>query len=176
MNRQRPPSPDPLEPGDLRRIAHLEQGGVYFHYRVAGVAVDAEHVLLHRTELDDFWSLPGGHVNVGEMAEDALRREMLEEMGVPVAVGRLLWVVENFFHHGGAPHHELGLYFLIDLGAGSPLYDTVAFAGQEGALRVEFQWFPRRPDVLLPLPVLPLWLAEGLVTLPETPRHIVDHS
>ena len=37
-----------------------------FHYRVAGVAMHDARVLLQRTEIDDFWSLPGGHVELHE--------------------------------------------------------------------------------------------------------------
>ena len=37
-----------------------------------------------------------------ESAGAALRREMREELGVHVTVGRLLWLVENFFTFEGA--------------------------------------------------------------------------
>jgi ADP-ribose pyrophosphatase YjhB (NUDIX family) len=157
----------------MRRIATLERGGICFHYRVAGVAVDGDRVLLHRTEIDDFWSLPGGHVELGETAADALRREMMEELGVEIEVGRLLWVVENFFDYGEGRHHEIGLYFLMSLGAGSPLYDRSGFEGDEQGLRIELQWFPRQRNALARLPVLPACLQQELVSLPETTRHLV---
>jgi ADP-ribose pyrophosphatase YjhB (NUDIX family) len=163
-----------LNSDDLRQIAHFEQHGIYFHYRVAGVAIDDDRVLLHRTEIADFWSLPGGHVILGETAEQALRRELLEELDAPVDVGRLLWVVENFFDYSEARHHELGLYFRIDLGADSPFYQMPAFAGAEGSLRIEFRWFPRQDAILAQLPLLPSRLQRELPSLPATPRHLVE--
>jgi len=38
----------------------FERGDVRFNYRVVGIAFDADRVLLHRAERDDFWALPGG--------------------------------------------------------------------------------------------------------------------
>ena len=100
--------------------AQFRDGDRIFGMRAAGVAVDGGRVLLHRAEFDAFWSLPGGRLMFGETAEDALRREMREEIGVRVGVGPLVWVVENFFDHApleGTPrgwagllgHHEIGL-------------------------------------------------------------------
>ncbi len=69
------------------------------HDVVAGALVRDGRVLLgHRHPLrrwyPDVWDLPGGHVEAGESAPDALRRELHEEVGVVADVtGPPLWSV-----------------------------------------------------------------------------------
>jgi 8-oxo-dGTP diphosphatase len=57
------------------------------HQVVAAILRGEDHVLLchrapHRQWFPDVWDFPGGHVQVGEHPEDALRRELVEELGV----------------------------------------------------------------------------------------------
>ena len=40
------------------------------------------------------WSIPGGVVKLGETLHDALKREILEEIGLKISVGRLIGVFE----------------------------------------------------------------------------------
>ncbi|MFF4448221.1 NUDIX domain-containing protein [Streptomyces sp. NPDC001502] len=66
------------------------------HARVTGIVIEDGQILLldQDTDGDRSWSLPGGKVEPGETLEEALRREMLEETGVEVEVGRLLYVCD----------------------------------------------------------------------------------
>lgn len=136
--------------------AQLRDGDTVFFCRVAGVAEDEDRVLLHRSVHDDFWSLPGGHLEVGETAAEALRREMFEETHVGVTVGRLLWVIENFFNlyprdRSPGPsqtiaHHEIGLYLAMEIP--ESLANMSSFMGGElrgnnDEFALEFQWFDR---------------------------------
>ncbi|MFE5860207.1 NUDIX domain-containing protein [Streptomyces virginiae] len=64
--------------------------------RVTGIVIEDGQILLldQDTDGDRSWSLPGGKVEPGETLEQALKREMLEETGVEVEVGRLLYVCD----------------------------------------------------------------------------------
>ena len=47
------------------------------------------------------WSLPGGHVELGETLLDAVRREIKEETGLDVEVGPLIELFDRIHHDGG---------------------------------------------------------------------------
>lgn len=54
---------------------------------------------------------PGGGIDFGERAEDALRREIREEMEAEIEDVRLLSVIENLFELEGQPRHEIVFVF-----------------------------------------------------------------
>jgi 8-oxo-dGTP diphosphatase len=78
---------------------------------VAALVRDADgRVLLTRRRADqpmpNLWELPGGKVEAGESPEEALAREIAEELGCAVAVGRIDDVV---FHR----YPEFDLLMLV---------------------------------------------------------------
>lgn len=80
------------------------------------VIVDRGKILLCQVKGRDYYYLPGGHVNFGESAEEALRREIKEEMDVSTKTLRFIGVVENIFNDGKEKHHELNLVFDTKIG------------------------------------------------------------
>jgi ADP-ribose pyrophosphatase YjhB (NUDIX family) len=153
-------------------VITFEKNGARFVYRVSGVALTGDRVLLHQAARDVYWSLPGGRCEIGEPSRETLGREMREELGVEVEVGRLLWVVENFFVHFGVPYHELGLYYSMTFPGDCFLYrGRGPFRGDEEGLELIFKWFGL--EELDGSGLLPTFLRQSLRSLPETTEHIV---
>ncbi len=67
-----------------------------------------------REPLKDYWSLPGGVLEVGELAEDAVRREVREETGLDIRVEKLVDVFERIMKDaaGAAEYHYVVLDYL----------------------------------------------------------------
>ncbi|EJE51696.1 ADP-ribose pyrophosphatase [Acidovorax sp. CF316] len=129
--------------------------------RAAAVIERAGQVLLHRAEGDAFWALPGGGIEPGESAGEALVREMQEELGLVVAPGALVCVVENFFTYQGMAYHETGLYLQVQPQPGGLLDQSPGpYEGVEGRRRLEFAWFDR--TALAGLDLKPPFLREAL--------------
>jgi ADP-ribose pyrophosphatase YjhB (NUDIX family) len=68
---------------------------------VTGILIEDDQILLLNQDTDGprTWSLPGGKVEDGETLAEALVREMREETGVDVEVGRLLYLCDHVVAH-----------------------------------------------------------------------------
>ena len=83
-----------------------------------GCLVHGSRVLLCRNLKRGYLYLPGGHIEFGESAAAALRREFLEECGMTVRVGPLALLSEGVFDSGTREHHEINLVFHVEHGGG----------------------------------------------------------
>jgi ADP-ribose pyrophosphatase YjhB (NUDIX family) len=118
----------------------------------------------------DYWVLPGGRVEFGELSSEALKREMQEELGQVIQVGRLLWIVESFLSDAGQQIHGIGLYYAMKLSA--PETIRAPFPVVDGQFRLSFAWHPLAN--VGAMKVYPPFLQQHLLALPEYPQHIAD--
>lgn len=72
----------------------------WFRYRVGAIILEENSVLMATNDACDFCYSIGGGVHLDESAEEAVRREVLEETGLPYEIDRLAFVHENFFEGG----------------------------------------------------------------------------
>ncbi len=130
-----------------------------FNYRVAGVIVQGSKILCQQVAADSNYFLPGGRVAFGERAEDAILREISEELGAEATILRQLWLHENFFTEETTLQrfHEICLYFLLEV-PGLP-------QGQLQASEGIYSWLPL--ESLPHTPIYPRFLREALGNLPE---------
>ena len=147
-----------------------------FNYRVAGVCLDDGHVPLNRGTSDDFWYLPGGRCEFLESSSETLRREMREEIATDVRVGRLLWIVENFFPDDGRRWHELALSYEMSLPPGSRYLakDRLHDGTEEGGPDLILSWFP--VAALGTIRLFPSFLRTALAQPPAVPQHLIHRD
>ncbi|HCA87236.1 MAG TPA: NTP pyrophosphohydrolase [Streptomyces sp.] len=76
---------------------HVGHEPVQLNFAVACI-LEGDRVLLQRRGDDGSWGFPGGAVELGESAEEAVVREVSEETGLRVDVAGLLGVYTKYFH------------------------------------------------------------------------------
>ena len=165
----------------------FEKDGKVFSYRVAGVAIYNNKLLIHRSIIDDFWSLPGGRCEFLEISRDTLIREMKEELGVEIKIIRPLYFVENFFNFEGKEFHEISIFYLMLFHPNSSLvFTNDIFYGKESGLGFEndslygkeykliFKWV--NLNQLEELRLYPLFLRKSLKDIKNYPEHIINRD
>lgn len=109
-----------------------------------------------------FYRPVGGGIEFGESSEEALRREIREELGVEIAKPHLLGVLENRFTFDGATGHEI--VFVYDAGfRDRRLYDLPSSHGTEDdGVPFKIVWFDLAADHAGSPPLYPDGLRELL--------------
>ncbi len=115
-----------------------------FNYRVCGIIIHENKLLAMRDQNSPYYYLPGGRVRFRERAEDAVIREIREELGIDAKISRPLWLNQAFFEEDVTKlhFHELCLYFLMDITETDILNRGETFTGQEAGHTHRFVWLP----------------------------------
>jgi ADP-ribose pyrophosphatase YjhB (NUDIX family) len=87
--------------------------------RVAGLVVKDGKLLLisHNKDGRDYWLVPGGGVDFGETAADALKREMSEELSIIVEAKDLVFTSDSIDPSG--KRHIFNLFFSCEIKGGN---------------------------------------------------------
>lgn len=144
-----------------------------FRLRAGALIVrDGAVLMAHTAEEPSLYYTVGGAVQVGETAEEAVRREVREELGVDLPVGRLCAVHENFFGRRGRRAHEVAFYFLL---ADDPRIPAAPVGHDEvGVPHEDYRWVPIQD--LADLESYPVFLADIVTRTDPGVSHIVTHE
>ena len=144
--------------------------GLTFHYRVGAIAVHNERLLVEHDAEHRFCFVPGGRVEFGENAMQALAREVREELGEDATIGRLALVTDNLFELDERRYQEIALYFLIEFAPGATVLERDgSFEGSESG--TVFQWIPL--EAVEQANLFPTFLQSHVKAIPPTTEYIV---
>lgn len=121
----------------------FDENGRWFRYRAAAIILNAGAVLMSRNDAEPYFYSIGGGVQHMEAAEDAVRREVREEIGLDLPIDRLAFIHENFFDGSstsglaGRACHELTFYFLM---AFDPSRSPIAAPRTTNGVHEWFEW------------------------------------
>jgi len=95
----------------------FKEGKYDFHYRVVGIITKDDKYFIQNIEGKDYFVLPGGHVRAGENSDNALIREIKEEVEIDIMKEdfRLVCYHENIYEKNNRIEHWIEQYYLIDV-------------------------------------------------------------
>ena len=144
----------------------FKMGNKKFNYRVCAIIINDNKILALKDEVSPYYYLPGGRVQIGETAEEALLREIKEELEVDAKIVRPLWLNQAFFNEDVTKinFHELCIYFLVDVKNTKLPTLGDKFTLRENVHIHEFEWleFSRLKNEYF----YPLFLKEEIYNLP----------
>lgn len=119
---------------------------------VAAIIIDTEHRILATQRgygaFKDYWEFPGGKVEAGETLEQALRREIREELAADIIVDRHYDSLTHTYEERTLTVHLH--FFLCHLAAGSHLtfleHEAARWLTKEHLLDVD--WLPADKELV----------------------------
>lgn len=140
--------------------------------RVAGVLVNDGMILVQKDLNGEEYALPGGHVKIGETLENALIREIEEEIRAKIKCTRMLWSEESFWEWGGKQAHDISFYYLAELLDEPDIPKNGGFVPQKDNQNVVLRWMSI--DNIPKVTIYPEFLKDEICRLDGPVKHFIS--
>lgn len=112
-----------------------EISGVIVSLRAAALLKRNQYLLMQRKVGDDFYAPIGGRIKVGETSENALKRELNEELALNLKIKEMVIVLENFVNINNKNYHEISFIYDVEC------VDELLKNGERFVIEdIEFRW------------------------------------
>lgn len=147
-----------------------------FSVRVRALVINGNKLLAMRDENAPYYYLVGGKVEVDETAEEAVLREVREELEIEAEIIRPVFFAQNFYtdDFDKKKYHEIVLYYLLDVSNTELLSRGDKFVIHEGKHTLSFEWLDI--DDLKDKYFYPTFIKTEVKKLPEQLKFIVERE
>lgn len=143
-----------------------------FNYRVGAIIIYDGKVLVVKNHKSTYFYSVGGRVRYNETCEEAIKREVKEEIGIDMEIDRAVFFHEQFFDEKDSKEHfhEISMYYLMKVPEN--IKDIMCYSLNENGIDEEIFWLPI--NNLSNYTVFPRFFATELLNLPTSLKNIVD--
>lgn len=136
-----------------------------FGVRATALIIRDGKIYLAKTPKGRFYCI-GGALHFGETSEEAVKREVREEVDMEVQVEKLAFVAENQFTIGNRDFHQFEFHYLV-----TPITEPNPQMNENGRMR-ECEWVPLSD--LEKIHLEPSFLQTALQDLKQPLQHIIN--
>ena len=113
-----------------------------FSVRVRALIINDGKLLAMHDERSPYYYLIGGKVEMNETAEEAILREVREELEINAEIIRPVFFAQNFYtdDFDKRKYHEIAIYYLLDVLKTDLLSRGEKFVIHEGKHTLTFEW------------------------------------
>lgn len=143
-----------------------------FNYRVGAIIIKDSKVLVVKNSKASYYYSVGGRVKFNETTQDAVLREVREELGINMEIDRPLVFHENFFNEelDNIYFHEVAVYYLMK--STDELDKIVCKSYTDKGDKEELCWLPI--DDLKNYKIFPEFYYSLIKELPKSPKFLTQ--
>ena len=108
--------------------------------RTSGILIHNNKILLHKNINEEHYALLGGRVAIGENSEEALRREIMEELGKEIEITGYITTIENLFEMKSSKYYEILFVHNIEFKDEEDKKILETMYNKEGKEYLRYEW------------------------------------